>query len=52
MKYGKKYSIWQQKNFDMSIGLKVMGRKADFESDYTLLHPCPINEKSGGKGKY
>ena len=36
--------------FDMSIGLKVMGRKADFESDYTLLHPSYINKKVDKKG--
>ena len=39
-----------KKNFDMSIGLKVMGQKADFESDYTLLHPCYINKKVDKKG--
>ena len=39
-----------KKYFDLAMGLKVMSQKADFESDYTLLHPCYINKKVAKKG--
>ena len=39
-----------KKYFNLYMGLKVMSQKADFESDYTLLHPCYINKKVAKKG--
>ena len=39
-----------KKYFNLSMGLKVMSQKANFESDYTLLHPCYINKKVASKG--
>ena len=39
-----------KKYFNLSMGLKVMSQKADFESDYTLLHPSYINKKVAKKG--
>ena len=39
-----------KKSFNFFRGLKVMSQKADFESDYTLLHPCYINKKVAKNG--
>ena len=36
--------------FNCYSGLKDMSQNADFESDYTLLHPCYINKKVASKG--
>ena len=36
--------------FDCFSGLKDMSQKADFESDYTLLHTCYMNKKVPKKG--
>ena len=50
MKYGKNIVSGNKKYFNLSMGLKVMSQKANFESDYTLLHPCYINKKVAKKG--
>ena len=38
-----------KKYFNLSMGLKVMSQKANFESDYTLLHTCYMSKKVAKK---